>query len=248
MTPIRTKAGDTLIEVMIAIAIYSVVALFTITTMRLGIQEGETALELAQARTAVNAQANAIRFIHNSFLAEREYPVEPEDSYKSLWQTIIASALDSGTAIDELAADTCPDNPSHGFIINTRHIDHKNPNSTVIKGTGKIIAPVLYPRLIYTHTRTDPDIDINSEDIIDPYIGANDTSETLDHAEGIWVVVRKSSSTVNYGAGSTITYSTNQYYDFHIYTCWLAPGANHPTTTGTIIRLYNPALKESIRS
>lgn len=243
------KRGDTIVEVLIAITIYSIVSIFTITAMKLGIQQGETSLELSQARIEVSAQADAIRFIHNSFLAEREYAVSGNDSYKLLWNTIVSKAIgptdkvyclssdkyDSATCSNASSAtNTCPSTSevSNSFIINPRVISPTNPNSTVI--TGKYVATDLYPRLIFGTSAADNSDQAYAE-------GKNKSYTNLLSAEGIWVVARKSASV------SSLYNNQPEYYDFHIYTCWHAPGASHPTTTGTIIRLYNPSLREAIR-
>lgn len=223
------KRGDTMVEVMIAIAVYSIVAVFTITAMRLGIQQGEASLELSQARIEVSAQADAIRFIHNSFLAEREYAVSGADSYKLLWNALASKAVDATTTIQELSTQTCPETVNNSFIVNTRNINPTAPNSTVL--TGKYVATSLYPRLIFGTSAS------NNSDT--SYVEGDYTD--LMRAEGIWVVARKSA------AVSSLLNSQPEYYDFHIYTCWYAPGSSHPTTTGTIIRLYNPTLREALR-
>lgn len=236
-TKIHIKRGDTIVEVLLAITIYSLVALFTITAMRLGIQQGEASLELSQARIEVAAQADAIRFIHNSFLAEREYALSSGSSYKALWQALVANAVESSDNIRALSVDTstatgCPASVAHSFIVNPRNISPSNPASTVL--TGKYYTTQLYPRLIFGTSSSNSDSAYEEG----AYTG-------LYRAEGIWVVARKSAKTS--GIYDVSGQSQPEYYDFHIYTCWFAPGSSHPSTTGTIIRLYNPALRETIR-
>lgn len=228
---LKVKRGDTLVEVMIAITIYSIVAIFTITVMRLGLQQAEATLELSQARIEVSAQADAIRFIHNSFLSEREYALAT--NYKALWNNLISKAYEA-SASDfpslNTSDSTCPASVANSFIINPRNISPNSPNSTII--FGSYVRTELYPRLIFGTSSANSDTS---------YKEGNYTN--LYRAEGIYVVARKSASTSSLITGA----SQPEYYDFHIYACWLAPGSSHPSTTGTIIRLYNPALRESLR-
>ena len=233
------RKGDTLIEVLIALTAYSVVAIFTIVTMNMGIRQGETSLEISMARNEIAAQAEAIRFIHNAFLSEREYNIHSgSDSYINLWRSITNRAVDSGTSIPRLSVNSCnvPYNNgtirSKAFVINTRFISPASPASTVIGFDSRFAQATLYPRVLYYSSGSS-----NSDaDYVD-----EGSFTTFGRAEGIWVIARSSA------ASSSMLGSVPEYYDFHIYTCWYAPGADQPSTIGTIIRLYNPALRETIR-
>ncbi|MDO5481071.1 MAG: hypothetical protein Q4F60_01850, partial [Candidatus Saccharibacteria bacterium] len=78
----RTHRGDTIIEVLFALSIFSLIAVLAIAVMNLGIAIAESNLELNMARNEVDAQAEAIRFIQSSYLAERELVDKP---YEPLW-------------------------------------------------------------------------------------------------------------------------------------------------------------------
>ena len=56
-----TKRGDTIIEVMFAIAIFGLVAILSISSMNRGVVTAETTLEATTARDELNAQAEALR-------------------------------------------------------------------------------------------------------------------------------------------------------------------------------------------
>ena len=66
-----TKRGDTIIEVMFAIAVFSLVAVLSVMSMDSGINNGENALETVTVRNEINAQAEALRFIHSYLISER---------------------------------------------------------------------------------------------------------------------------------------------------------------------------------
>ena len=243
-----TRHGDTMIEVLFAITAYSVVAIFTIITMNMGLQQGEAALELSQTRIEIAAQADGLRFIHNAFLSEREYGLTGSDSYKALWQRITSLAVDSSTSIKELSVGQCKNWYSgdylasrNAFILNLRNLSPTGGDLAVLRatyGSSYFREASLYPRVVYTTN-------------VSPWDGSSDSSDAdyydesgrlwIGAAEGIWIIARKSAATSNMLADKP------EYYDFHIYSCWYSPGADHPSTIGTIIRLYNPELQEAIR-
>lgn len=250
--PVKTRSarfasGDTMVEVLFSITAYAVVALFTINTMNLGLQQGEASLELSMARTEISAQADAIRFIHNAYLSEREYNLTSSNSYKDLWTAITNRAVESSAAIPSLSVSSCSEPytgsnnifSKNAFIVNTRYFSLGSPSRTIIPAnTSKFTQASLYPRVVYTTSAGTWDGTSASSD--SDYLDEG-TYNQVGKAEGIWVIARKSANT------SSMLTGAPEYYDFHIYTCWYSPGSNHPSTVGTIIRLYNPALKEIAR-
>lgn len=107
-----TKRGDTIIEVMFAIAVFCLVAVLSVTMMNLGVNSAENALELVTARNELNAQAEALRFIHSSYISEKTLPLRSEitdsqfnrgekyQQYEQLWNTIISNAITPAQAKD----------------------------------------------------------------------------------------------------------------------------------------------------
>lgn len=97
LNPLAVKRGDTIIEVMFAIAVFSLVAVITISMMNLGTANAEGSLELTTARHELNAQAEALRFVHSAYTAELALPTcsapilqkgEKCQQYKALWEEI----------------------------------------------------------------------------------------------------------------------------------------------------------------
>ena len=63
------KKGDTLIEVCIAIGIFSLVAIGVASVMSSGTAGSQTALETTITRKEIDAQGDALRFIHESYIS-----------------------------------------------------------------------------------------------------------------------------------------------------------------------------------
>ncbi len=248
-----TRRGDTLIEVIFAISVFSLVAVLSLSAMNQSIETAQGSLEVTMARNEIDAQAEALRFIHNSFLSEREY-TESEQVYKDLWKRLTDSNVSGGlsndyTDVPDLNFSSCDvpyDNSqsnsissTHGFIVNTRKIDPTNVNDTIIPySQDKFVATQLYPRIIYSNTGY-LNSDQNSDDDI---LASGQKYTTVASVDGIWVT-----SIAGVKTGNSIYTGVPEYYDFHIRTCWYAPGASTPSTIGTIIRLYNPELLEKTK-
>lgn len=100
-----TKRGDTIIEVMFALAIFALVAIVAVMAMNLGLVESEASLESVTARNELNAQAEALRFIHSSYISEKTLPTygaltdaqrtagEKYQQYADLWNAIASHAI-----------------------------------------------------------------------------------------------------------------------------------------------------------
>ena len=241
---ISTKSGDTMIEVMFGIATFSLVSILAITIMNLGISTAETNLEQTMARDLISAQAEAIRYIHDSYITERKNLTSNQE-FGDLWNRLKAQHNSSSSAILSLQPNRCADRyadsgsesifSAKSFIINTRKIDASDPQKTIystITDSAIFKLASLQPRLIFaveSGTTDDTNISESSNDVT--ATGKEYTS--LKSAEGIWVTSVASESTID---------GKPEYYDYHIQTCWNAPGQNAPSTIGTIIRLYNPEL------
>ena len=105
------KRGDTIIEVMFAVTIFCLVAVLSIAMMNSGVMTAENALETVTARNELNAQAEALRFIHSSYISEKALPYagdgtgvcssagsEKCQQYRVLWETITSNAISASQA------------------------------------------------------------------------------------------------------------------------------------------------------
>lgn len=242
------RNGDTLIEVLLAFSVFSMVAIMGMTVMNQGINSVQTSLESTMARSELDSQAEALRFIQGAYLAERGLSAE-EQQYTALWLAIIAKAEKE---VPKWGADVCggtnlPTDEKKIFAINPRMLYRLTSNDpsdsfTAIKNdllleggaSGDQIkyTASIYPRILYEGDEYSNGIDPNAE-----------KPKT---AEGIWVIAVQSSSAPDPSTGKIDGAFTESgqfipnYYDFHIRACWNAMGSKTVSTHGTIIRLYNP--------
>lgn len=256
-------SGETMIEIGLAISVFAIVALATVSLMSSGVNTSQRSLEITMARNEIDAQAEALRFIHSSSLAERK-AAKDRHQYSPLWQKI-SEKVDNGGFTNkyggiktEFSLERCEhaysgtkkepeDNifNDKAFVFNTRLLDLKK--STILEYShfvNKIIIPAeksnryfikspLYPRIIYGNTYNSANSDSTSSQLIEK--DKSNPNTRVDKVEGIWIVATRSESERN---------GKPEFYDFHIRTCWYSPGSSRPTTIGTIVRLYNPELTE----
>ena len=244
---LKVRRGDTLIEVAFAIAVFALVSLLSIAIMNTGVTMTETSLESTMTRNEIDAQAEAIRFLHNSYLSEKEL-VKEEQEYRDIWTKITKLSV-SGSNIDKLPANFESSKLSscnafydesnsinifkkpyyNAFVINTRKVTNDFDQTVVVaKNDKKLFAPAtLNPRIIFKNNKsTNDDANLSETNTV------TNAYDTIARVEGIWVIAVRSNADTDR--------SKSEYYDFHIRSCWYAPGQNTPSTIATIVRLYNP--------
>lgn len=244
------KKGDTLIEVTLAIGIFSMVAIAVVSVMVSGTSNAQTALETTLTREEIDAQAEAIRFIHSAYISEKTLP-ENEQLYTKVWEKITNENKVSSNSSDlKFSPRSCQeiydqDNPGaiqKGFVINPRALgtikssdgpvdvtlldkvfipyDLANPDNNIFQPT------TTYPRIIYD----------NSNNLVE------DTTidSTVRRVEGLYVLAVKDVNSTTIIDKENTFKSTGAYYDFYIRSCWYGTGSETPSTISTVIRLYDP--------
>ena len=87
----KNRHGDTLVEVMFSISIFAFVAMITINMMNDGINTAQRTLEAQMARNEIDAQAEALRFVHNSYVADRQ-KTNSASQFHTIWKSIVSKA------------------------------------------------------------------------------------------------------------------------------------------------------------
>lgn len=130
------KKGDTLIEVAIAIAVFSLVAIGVVSVVGGSTSAAQNALEVTITREEIDAQAEALRYIHSSYIAGGKSNSANNRKYQSLWERITDRAItEEGSILDSVlnySPTTCSelyDTKNDGniyrqnaFIINTHYL------------------------------------------------------------------------------------------------------------------------------
>jgi len=205
-----TQQGDTLIEVLLAITIFSLVVVTSLTLMNQGTAAAQRSLEIATVRQQIDGQAEALRFMHDSYIGIYRSGItfnlsdaasSPAEEWSKM-MTQVNSTRGSFRNASDFGRAACPVSPpATSFIINPRTVRFE-PNQTLIK-----------PATTWSQ------------------LEFNDTGG-LAASRGLWIEAVSSlpvSGQQNAG-----------YVDFHIRACWSGPSSTIPMTTGTIVRLYEP--------
>jgi prepilin-type N-terminal cleavage/methylation domain-containing protein len=204
------QRGDTLIEVLFAVTVFSLIVVGALSLMNQGVSASRRALETTIARQVMDGQAETLRFLHESYVSEyqsgatyntSDAVTSPAEQYFMIIQHAKANPKTAASALN--GGTSCPaTEPAGSFIV--------DPSKATLVTNAAIMQPAsIYPELVYN------------------------TSGTLTASRGIWVEAVRSATT----SGAT---SNAGFIDFHIRACWMAQGSAAPVTLGTIVRLYEP--------
>ncbi len=258
---IRTKRGDTLIEVMLATAIFSLIAVVSVGMMNSGLVTGERSLERVTARSELNAQAEALRFIHSSYVSELNLPEctaeiqmagQKCQQFATIWRQIVGNAVSPADYTIEYPLSRCADvyddsnrllKNNNAFIINTRQLMTTTTGRyrisdaylSVRSNSDLFREAPLNARVIFARQTAESGGENNSAGSDLGGVGSTGSLQYLRVAavEGLWAVTVK-------GYNDATSRITPDYYDFYIETCWNDTNTPTPTSLDAVIRLYNP--------
>ena len=207
-----SEQGDTLIEVMFAFAIFALVAIGSLTIMNQGISTAQRSLEITLVRAQMDAQAEAIRYIHQAYVNsyQRNGAAPADGTAAAEWIKMTSKTVGKGanqaSTFGQVAGPVClATTPGeHPFILNARLAKVWDSTPASSPASGSSLPP--FSQVMY-----------------------NDDS-SIDQAYGIWIEAVPSPVSSN-GTG---------FVDFHIRACWSGAGSATPVTLGTIVRLYEP--------
>lgn len=207
------RRGDTLIEVLVAFGVLSLAVVGAMAVMNQGSFLAQRSLETTLVRQEINSQAEAIRFLHDAYVATYEpgqtYNSSDPDSPTKEWLAMIDDITTYDATATKLSdiGDTCPTKPSESFVIDSRNARY------VPSSSSKVTKASSFAQLTYT---------------------VSGSNATLNNAEGIWVEAVRSPD------GPDQFQANLGYTDFYIYGCWPSIGQAKASTMGTVVRLYEP--------
>ena len=240
----RKLKGDTLIEVTLAVGIFSMVAIAVVSVVNGSTSGAQSALETTLTRSEIDSQAEALRFVQSAYINSNTATNEEPNEYKTIWRAIKARANDPDSSLD-FSPRTCKElydreegQPSliasqKAFVLNPRQLGLSANNVVVSAQTGsqnKFFSASTYPRLIYSGSSSDDSVIEDAENV----------NSDLSRVEGIYIIAVKGPKTVIVSNGSAANASEPAYYDFYIRSCWYASGADTPSVISTVMRLYDP--------
>lgn len=206
----RFSRGDTLIEVLFAVTVFSFVVVGALAIMNQGTAAAQRSLDITMVRQEIDAQAETLRFLHDSYVSVYRSGLtfnttDATSTPAEEWYRIATSGVGSGSVSALTATTNCPTPPSGSFILDTR-------NTRFVNGASRLQPATTFAQLEY------------------PASGGN-----LVASRGIWIeAIRSPQNTTDPNQQNV------RYIDFHIRSCWKGAGLDVPMTVGTIVRLYEP--------
>lgn len=264
-----TQRGDTIIEVMFALAVFCLVAILSIAMMNTGVNSAENALEVVTARNELNAQAEALRFIHSSYISEKTLPSLTDPSYRpgekyqqyeQLWNTIVSNAITPTQAKESGLLDLADtvNNSDTGGELHTTGCERVYETTTSGTMLSRNNAFILNTRnlssldalgsadvgISYVSARTNPEVFVAAPLNARIIYTTNRLGETGDSVsqftDGGIIYDRIQAAEGIWVVAVTDGNTDPQHYDFYIESCWYGPSTTSPTALDTVIRLYNP--------
>lgn len=204
------QRGDTLIEVLFAVSVFSFVVVGSLAIMNQGTAASQRALEITLVRQQIDAQAEALRFMHDSYVAVYQPGISydltddtqsPAEEWYEMIQRVTATGQTDASSF--AVTTTCPAAPSGSFIVDPK-------NALFVTSADVMELAVTYPQVRY------------------------DSNGIVSASQGLWIEGIRSRQSDDADQSNT------GFIDFHIRACWDGAGLPVPMTTGTIVRLYEP--------
>lgn len=105
----HSARGDTIIEVVMAVAMFSMLAIGIMALMNSGIAMAQRSLELTLVRQQIDSQAEMLRYIHDK-------SSQAGSSFATLWDAMKGRTIDHANSL--LNVNRCPEAmPSGGFAL-----------------------------------------------------------------------------------------------------------------------------------
>ncbi|MFZ2125924.1 MAG: hypothetical protein WAV04_00225 [Candidatus Microsaccharimonas sp.] len=204
------ERGDTLIEVLFAISVFSFVVVGSLAIMNQGTAASQRSLEITLVRQQIDAQAETLRFMHDSYVAvyqsgmtfdTTDATTSPAEEWYKMLNSIVATGKTSASGVSDCPATT----PTGSFIVDPLNV-------RFVASADKALPGNTFAQIFY-----------NSDN-------------SFNNANGLWIeAVRSRTNTADGG-----NQANTGYIDFHILSCWDSAGSSIPSTQGTIVRLYEP--------
>ena len=168
------QRGDTIIEVLLAVTVFSLVAIGAMMVMNQGTNSAQRSLEVTLVKQQIDAQAEALRTAQQDYFAAKSNGATVGETGKE-W--LKATDGDVGNDTVVLAGDKCPTNYRDNFAMNGRTAEFIQ--STQLKSMDNESAPP-YAQVVYQTAN--------------PVEGGDASQNNVTGVYGLWIQKRVRSS------------------------------------------------------
>ena len=143
-----TDRGDTLIEVMFAVAVFALIAVTSLALMNQGMATSRRAVEITTVRAQIDAQAETLRFLQTAYVNEYypglTYNLTDATSTPAEEYYRIVQRVDSTGSASKFGSRPCDSPPSNSFVLNARTARVQTNYAFFKKPTNATAAQVIY--------------------------------------------------------------------------------------------------------
>lgn len=134
----QKQRGDTLIEVLFAFSVISMVIVGAMAVMNRGVAASQRALETTVVRDEIDAQAETLRYLHGSYVSAFSPFVTnyPTNTAAGQWRLMTNSISATSASPFNTGAVTCPAAPAGSFILDTVNGTYKGNTGAVALAEG----------------------------------------------------------------------------------------------------------------
>lgn len=228
--------GDTIIEVLLAMTIFSAVVSSAMFVMNRSIGSAQRSLEITQVRAQIDTQVELLRHINSVAIVNID-PARTNSSTSNIansWQQIRSASFTSGDTIpafdrvreikDCSPEGAIPSSLRNGSRVNAFFIDPRTGQVELVNTTDvrpNIITPTTFARVVQEAS------------------GGAGTSRPVSHM--VWIyAIRVGEPVRDLQGGASGTQPLSSHYDFHVRACWQSPVGGGLQRMGTVVRLYAP--------
>jgi Tfp pilus assembly protein PilV len=129
------QAGDTLIEVLFAFAVLSLVVIGALSIMNQGTIISERSLETTLVREEIDGQATTLQFLHDSYVAAfQSGATYAANTPANTWATMVGN-LTATTPSAVSDGTTCANAPSDSFILDPKTATYEGVDQKLAQAT-----------------------------------------------------------------------------------------------------------------
>lgn len=262
----KTLYGDTIVEAVVAIAIYSIVAVLALSSMSSGLSTAQRNLESTMSRTAIDSQSEALRYYYESYIAAKSGKKD-DAFYGKIWEEISPKESNvEPVSLDDVSERSCEKliGTDRGKLLEVE--ESKRGKIFALSGRGALSsADGLDKDNVYGFGNSNYEY-INQGNYINYQIigdsriiaaplypritySTMDSAGNIDSSETGAMDVLNSDGDSDGNRQSRVAYQsegiwifpkkTNKGYDFFVRTCWNPVGSKSPSTFTSVVRLYN---------
>jgi type II secretory pathway pseudopilin PulG len=149
----QPERGDTIVEVLFAVAVFAMVAVGSLSIMNQGTATAERSLEITLVRAQIDAQAEAIRYIHKAYVASFQNngstPTGTAAEWIKMTSKTTGKGADGASAFGQTAGVVCPSSVpgQRPFVLNARTATVSNAVPVMSPPPGESLPP--FSQVIY---------------------------------------------------------------------------------------------------